>query len=63
VRGEERHHRLEHPWIDGCRGVVIHVDRKFHRSFLRLADRRGRLKSDSVSSARRRGGRRRPVRR
>ena len=32
--GEVRHHRLEHPWIDGRRRVIVHVDRKLHR-FLR----------------------------
>ena len=29
--GEVRHHRLEHPRIDGRRGVIVHVDRKLHR--------------------------------
>ena len=31
VLGEVRQHRLEHPRIDGRRGVIVHVDRKLHR--------------------------------
>ena len=27
---EVRRHRLEHPWVDGRRGVVVHVNRKLH---------------------------------
>src|SRR6266704_1787693 len=29
-----RHHRLEHPGVEGCRGVVVHVDARAHHTII-----------------------------